>query len=182
MPCLLEGSFTCVWLLVFRADAQGMPLDHLDLVAWGACVPGSRRTVAIRGRFSAGYHIQGTAQRVDWGTASCPQSFCEGSHFACLGAPDWEAGFWNDTYLSGLWNCCQGTCAVETIFAFSFWLALACWYLPEYSPLEPKLLLLLPREHFQIAWLWGSAVLMPVVPQDCISLHPLKAAAWGSGL
>lgn len=47
--CLLEGSFTYIWCLVFLADTQGMPLHHLALVTRGACIPGSHRTVAIEG-------------------------------------------------------------------------------------------------------------------------------------
>ena len=144
MPHLLEGSIMCTWCLVFATDVQGMPLDHLVLMAWRAFCSWVHRTVAITGKaifiaFLAGYHVQGTAQTVDWAIFFPP--ICEGGHFACPRALDWEVVFGTGTYFSGQWSCSQGRYAVDTIFSFSLCLALACWYLPERSlstPLEPN--------------------------------------------
>ena len=53
--------------MVFAASTQGIPLDHLALVARWACVPGSHRTVTT-GESVLGYHPQRTAQTVDRNT------------------------------------------------------------------------------------------------------------------
>lgn len=45
--CLLMGNFIGIYCLVFAANVQGIPLDHLALVAKGPCIPGSHGTVAI---------------------------------------------------------------------------------------------------------------------------------------
>lgn len=44
---LSKGALTHIWNPNFVAAAQGIPLDLLALVARGACVPGSHRTVTI---------------------------------------------------------------------------------------------------------------------------------------
>lgn len=63
---ITEGALTHIWYPDFVAAAQGIPLDLLALVARGACVPGSHRTVTIGEReFLAGYHPQGTVQTSD---------------------------------------------------------------------------------------------------------------------
>ena len=73
--------------LVFVAAALGIPLDHLALVARGACIPGSHATVAIgemvHDRLPPPGHCTGSALRHD---PFPPWSFCEGGLFACPGA------------------------------------------------------------------------------------------------
>ena len=77
--------------LVFAASAQGIPLDHLSLVAEGTFVPGSHRTVEIIemvfGKLLPPRHF------TDSGPRHTLQSFCERGLFACPGALAWGAVF-----------------------------------------------------------------------------------------
>ena len=73
---------------------------------------------------------------------------------------------------------------VGAIFELSLCFAPAHWCLPKgaYIPLSSTLIFVSPvRGHLQIAWLWRSVGLTLVVPQDCMYLSSLKAAAWLTG-
>lgn len=103
------------------------------------------------------------------------QSFHEGGYFACPETPDGGAGFRFCTHW--LWSCSEEMYAMDTIFVLSLCLAPACWCVSEsrlYTRLKSQNLQMLPREHhLQITWLWWSAGLMLLAPQNYTYLHHL---------
>ena len=67
---------------------------------------------------------------------------------------------------------------MDAILVLSHCLAPGDQYLPLrnlYTHLEPQFLQLLPRRHFQIAWLWYLAGLMLAAPQNGIYLHTFES-------
>lgn len=79
------------------AATQRMPLNHLALVARGACIPGSHGSVAIEEivleRLSSPGHFADRRLRHN------AQYFCEGGLFACLGASARGSCFMSGTHL-----------------------------------------------------------------------------------
>jgi len=53
---------------VFGSATQGIPLDHLALMARGLKFLGLRELCQMERQFLEGFHFQGTAQTADWGT------------------------------------------------------------------------------------------------------------------
>ena len=85
----------------FAVAIQETSLDHLALVASRACIPGSHRTVKIRGSFWSDITMRAKGR---WQTETHLQSFCEKGLFASARALASAVGFWFDTYQEACWG------------------------------------------------------------------------------
>lgn len=137
------------------AALQGTLLDHLALVASGACIPGPMELEQMKRQFFACYHPQGTVQTIEWNTLLCilwKRSIC------CFRASPWGVGFWFSTGLEACWGALTGQKSVAVIFLLSLYLAPSCWYLSKRS-----LYICLAS---QFLWLMSTGHLAPVASRS----------------
>ena len=178
-----EGALIYVWCPSFYVWCPGFcdfcPRDnrwspgfggHGDLVSW---VPQDCNKETVIGRLP--HPSNCTDSRL-----KPPKPFCE----RCL---SWSfslgAGIRFGTYLNykGVLRECRPG---DTIFALTFSLTIAHWYLSErniYTCLEPQFLWLTLRGHLLIAWLWWLVKLRLAVLKNSMYMNCLKAATWGYG-
>lgn len=147
--------------LVLAVADQGIPLDHLALVAKGACVPGSHGTVTI-GEMGCdrllplGHHTDSWLKHTP--SLSVKEPTCLSWSFRLRGR------------LQAWTQVCSGNILWATIFPPSLCLT-THGNLPERSlntHLEPQFLRMPPGGHLQIVWLMWPVGFMLMVPQDCI--------------